>query len=177
VKLDVKVDTKALNNAFMQYPLQIAKELRLELNNTCKIIQLDAMAHHRFNTKSGRLKNSVHYKVEPSGLSAQVALDKDVKYAGAIHDGSKPHRIYPKNKNALAFVKNGRKVLVPKFYNDYWRKVNGATDAYVSKKGYVNHPGTSPDPFLYEAATRQEPRILKGINAAIGRVLSIMGSK
>lgn len=52
-----------------------------------------------------------------------------VKYALAVHDGTKPHVIRPKRRKALKFKYRGRTVIVRK----------------------VNHPGTEARPWLRQA--------------------------
>lgn len=68
--------------------------------------------------------------VKVTGMSARTAVVVEKDYAAAVHDGSKPHIIRPKNKKALAF------------------KIGGAT-VFAQK---VKHPGAPARPWLLNAA-------------------------
>lgn len=78
---------------------------------------------------TGRLRASLRVKRTLSwrGPSAQVVTD--VEYAAMVHDGTRPHQIRPRTKQALRFVIGGQVVFA---------KV-------------VNHPGTKGRPFLARA--------------------------
>ena len=88
----------------------------------------------------GRLKKSIRvsdYKSLPNvGQTVQIGTH-NIRYATYVHKGTKAHRIYPKNKRALAFGPNQPKDII-----------------YISKgsskivRRYVNHPGTKPNRFL-----------------------------
>jgi hypothetical protein len=69
-------------------------------------------------------------KVDVSARGPKGIVEYPVKYAAAIHDGSRPHIIRAKKKKALAFQFEGRTVIVKS----------------------VRHPGTKPRPFLVQAA-------------------------
>lgn len=87
-------------------------------------------------------------------------VETRVKYATYVHDGTRPHKIYPKGKGALAFdwKKVGMRTVVPKAGRH--RAVGGWAGVVTPKlgapyflisKGYVNHPGTRARPFLMDA--------------------------
>lgn len=59
-------------------------------------------------TRTGRLRSSVTSRSTPN----QAVIGTNVDYARAVEDGSRPHKIYPRNKKALAFSVGGRKVVV-----------------------------------------------------------------
>lgn len=69
-------------------------------------------------------------EIRVQGLKATTAVVADKDYAAAVHDGSRPHIIRPRNKKALAFKKGGKTVFATK----------------------VNHPGAPPRPWLLNAA-------------------------
>ena len=58
------------------------------------------------------------------------------RYAGFVHEGTRPHVIFPRRARALRFNVAGRTVFAAK----------------------VNHPGTKPRPFLREAAAEVAAR-------------------
>ena len=88
--------------------------------------------------RTGQLRNSMRADhISVTGMTARTAVVADKDYAAAVHDGSKPHIIRPRNKKALAFKVDGRTVFVKE----------------------VKHPGAKPNPFLLRAARRvAEPK-------------------
>ena len=69
-----------------------------------------------------------------------------------ITDGTSPHKIQARNADALRFywTKVGMETVVPK--KGARPGVRG--DILYIGKGYVDHPGTKPNPFTVRAATR-----------------------
>ncbi|RPE39746.1 hypothetical protein EDD90_2763 [Streptomyces sp. Ag109_O5-1] len=77
---------------------------------------------------TGALKESIEYHLEGLKLIVSATGGADGKtYAAYVELGTKPHVIYPKDKQAL-----------------FWK---GAAHPV----GMVNHPGTKPRPFLRPA--------------------------
>lgn len=151
MELKASIDYKEFAEEFNKFPIEAAKEMRIELSKAARTIASDAKLHHRFKTKSGMLERAIKYIVSKSGLSAQIYIDDGIaKYGKYVHEGTDAHQIRPKTKKALYFVKNSTK--------------------FFSKKG-VNHPGTKPDKFLYEAADRQQPYFLARMNGAMKRII------
>ena len=80
---------------------------------------------------TGGLRNSIRADpITVTGLRARTAVVADKDYAAAVHDGTAPCIIRPRNKKALAFKAGGKTVFVKE----------------------VKHPGTQPRPFLFTAA-------------------------
>lgn len=77
---------------------------------------------------TGRLRASIHYTVSHSGNPSAV-VETNVNYAPYVHDGTRPHIIRPRRRQALRF------------------RVGGAT-VFATE---VHHPGTSARPFLTAA--------------------------
>lgn len=179
MQFTANIDYLKLSKAFEKIPLIAGRELRLELKKDLKAVAIDARLHHDFRTKSGMLERSVQAQVDETGLSGKVFLDNGVaSYGKYVHDGTKPHQIRPKNKGALHFVVGGRSVIVPKQRNKYWN-IQAANNpgTTFSWKGYVDHPGTKKDQFLFEAFAKQKPSIIAGINKTIDRIFKTAGLK
>jgi len=75
-----------------------------------------------------------------------------------IIEGTKPHRIRAKNAGALHFIweeNDYMEVIVPKVGGQQTRLIMGGglldRDLLVIGKGYVQHPGTRPNPFTARA--------------------------
>jgi hypothetical protein len=67
--------------------------------------------------------------VSAGGRLVRCEVSFNVDYAAAVHDGTRPHVIVPRNRKVLRFKVGGKIV--------YARR--------------VNHPGTRPRPFLRQA--------------------------
>lgn len=104
--------------------------------------------------KTSNLANSLVMTLRARRTFVAGTVETRVKYATWVHDGTAPHKIFPKTKGALAFdwPKAGMHVVVPR----------GRTATRVQKskkygvilvigKGYVQHPGTKARPFLMDA--------------------------
>lgn len=130
---------------------------------------------------TGNLANSLRMTVRARRTYVAGTVETRVKYAEYVHNGTRPHKIYPRGKGALAFdwPKVGMRVVVPKAGRH--RAVGGYAGPTKSKKGvyfiitkgYVNHPGTKARPFLMDAlrqvATRREFIVQPlGYGAAVG---------
>lgn len=184
MKFTAEIDYEKLSKAFEKIPLVAARELRIEINKGLRAVQVDARLHHDFKPHSGKLERSVQEDVESTGLSGKVWLEESIaSYGKFVHDGTKPHQIRPKNKRALFFVKGGQSWFVPKepwgeggYLREYWRDLKNQ-GAKIVTKGYVNHPGTKPDKFLFEAFDRQKPFIMARIHGAIKRIFEAVGLK
>jgi HK97 gp10 family phage protein len=91
-------------------------------------IRVQNEARRRAPVDTGRLRSSIVHRVEERGTRFyDVSVGTNVNYAEDVEKGTRPHRIYPRNKKAL-----------------YWP---GA----MHPVAYVDHPGTRPQPFLEPA--------------------------
>jgi hypothetical protein len=177
LELNFKIDYEKLSREFERLPEESGKELRQTLKKSLRDVAIDARLHHDFKTQSGQLERSVQAVVSDTGLSGKVFLDEGVaKYGKWVHEGTRPHKIYPKNKSALHFVIGGKSVIVPKQKNKYWQgQVASNPNATFSWKGFVNHPGTKKDQFLYEALERQSSKIIDRVQKAVKNIIKNAG--
>lgn len=86
-------------------------------------------AKQRCNVDTGRLRSSLHLKVGRDGRGVFVDVGSDVEYAEAVHEGSRPHPIFPRQAKVLAFSAGGSTVFARS----------------------VSHPGYRGNPFLTDA--------------------------
>jgi hypothetical protein len=149
-----------------------------------RTVARDAKLHHRFTTRSGKLERAVRYEVGQSGLEGRAFLDKGVApYAAPVHEGSKPHVIKAITRKALYFVKAGRGVMVPLHPHKVpgWMVRSGfvgngkTSNITWSQKGYVDHPGTKPDKFLFQAFDRQRQTYRTLLRDSVMRAFKIAG--
>ena len=90
-----------------------------------------------------------------SDKTAEVYIDNDVAYYGPfVHEGTRAHYIFPKEKQSLRWVPSGG---------------NG----FVFAKR-VFHRGTKPDQFLYEALDNSREAVhdifSKAVNVSLGEI-------
>jgi HK97 gp10 family phage protein len=117
----IRLDRAALNRT-------ITNATRRELTEAGR--QVVQRAKVLAPVRTGRLRSSI--RAEPPrifSLRGSLTVGSDVEYAGFVNDGTRPHRIVPKNGSVLRFTVGGRVV--------YAR--------------VVNHPGTRARPFLDQA--------------------------
>lgn len=78
---------------------------------------------------TGRLRASIRSSLFLSGSRPSFRVSTNVEYAPYVHDGTRPHVIRPRRRQALRFRAGGRTVFAT----------------------VVNHPGTRARPFLDRA--------------------------
>ncbi|MCD2263672.1 hypothetical protein K3888_13280 [Dietzia aurantiaca] len=121
--------TFAVDKAGMQRELtgpqsQMVRLLRDTTRQTVNTAKL------RAPVDTGQLRNAHRAEdVRVVGMTARTAVVADKNYAAAVHDGSRPHLIRPKNKKSLAFKVGGKTVFAQQ----------------------VKHPGAKPRPWLLNA--------------------------
>jgi hypothetical protein len=138
--VDVKfqLDYLKLLAAAERSPELANEAMVIALGKSAREVQALARAKHRFRSRTTMLEKSVEYEVNKEDMNATVSLNETVaSYAPFVHEGTKPHWIIARAKNALRFVKNGKFVFAKKVW----------------------HPGTKKDQFLYEAGTNAVPKI------------------
>lgn len=110
-------------------------------------------------SKSGKFRNSLIYRTFEQDNQVGFNLYSAQPLGTYIVMGTKAHKIAPKNANALYFYwpKVGAYVVVPKSGGF---KTHMAGGKLWVGKGYVNHPGTQPNPYNKRAYERWEPEAL-----------------
>lgn len=123
----------------------IYKHIRQGIKESANFITEYAQDHHRFKAHTGQLERSITPEMV-SDTSAVIRLDAAVApYAAYVHQGTAAHKIVPRRKLALRWTDGGR--------------------FCFSKR--VNHPGTRPDPFLYQAAAANRDKVVSTIERQI----------
>ena len=115
------------------------RKLRLAVEASAVEVATTAKMEHRYKQRHGRLKDAVLTAIGESGMEARVYLDGNVApYGVFIHEGIKPHDIFPNRRKALRWV-DGNKFLFAK---------------------RVRFPGWDPDPFIYDAFESNQETII-----------------
>lgn len=106
----------------------------LKGRETITRVTLIALASVKRETpvKRGTLRRSITHRIESE---TQSRIGTNLDYAKPVHEGSKPHVIRPRTKQAL-----------------FWKGAN-----HPVKK--VNHPGTKGNPFFTRGLDRARPAI------------------
>ncbi len=123
----------------------------------------DAVYKSDAHMKTGALRMSLYFEKVKDGY-VMGADPKKAPYAKLVHDGSPPHEIKAKNKQALKFVWNGSNVW---FWGEKtpqekakimaWKKKNYIHDRFFFK--WPHHPGYKGDPFFYDALEENVPKL------------------
>ena len=115
------------------------RNLRLAVEASAIEVATTAKMQHRYKQQNGRLKDAVQTTINDDGREGRVYLDGNIApYAVFIHEGIKPHDIFPNRRKALRWV-DGNKFLFAK---------------------RVRFPGWAADPFLYGALESNEKTIV-----------------
>lgn len=118
------------------------RNLRLAVEASAVEVATTAKMEHRYKQRNGRLKDAVQTIFSEDTrreYEAHVYLDGNIApYAVFIHEGIKPHDIFPNRRKALRWV-DGNKFLFAK---------------------RVRFPGWAADPFIYDAFESNQETIM-----------------
>lgn len=119
------------------------RNLRLAVEASAVEVATTAKMEHRYKQHSGDLLKAVLIKPKdrPS-MEKTVYLDGNrAPYGVFIHEGIKPHDIFPNRRKALRWVDG----------------VTGKRFLYAKR---VRFPGWDPDPFIYDAFESNQETIM-----------------
>lgn len=112
--------------------------LRQAVKESANAVQDYAAEHHEFRSHTSALEQSVDTAFLHGGMTGRVFLNtRRAPYGPFVHEGTPPHIIRPKNRQALRWV--------------------AGADFVFSRK--VHHPGYRGDPFLYNALDAMDEEI------------------
>lgn len=136
MNLRLEVDASSVLRAFAKAPEATRRHLRIAVQVAAEEVKDQAQKVHRFQSREGRAERAVSTRFQEP-MTGSVFLDPAYPVASMIHQGTKAHAIFPKNRKRLRWATGG---------------------GFAFAKG-VWHPGTKPDPFLYDALRAKEERI------------------
>lgn len=125
----VKLNQSATREAGTRAGLKLVNDLSRRTADT---------ARGRAPARTGFLRNSI--RPDPATVTGDRivgGVTAHADYGIFVHEGTKPHMIYPRKAKALRFTMNGKTV-------------------YAKS---VRHPGTRPQPFLLTALNMEAPRL------------------
>ena len=145
LRLDISGATGLLS-ALQRFPQETEADVHGAVVDSAGMIQVRARAVHRFISRTGNAERNTLTRF-PDRMTGEVYLDtRNAPELRFIHEGTKPHPILPKNKKRLR-----------------WATPGGGW-AFA---GRVNHPGTKPDQFLYEAAATEQSAVVERFGRAV----------
>ncbi|MBR6635950.1 MAG: hypothetical protein IKK97_00715 [Phascolarctobacterium sp.] len=148
MKIRIKTDFDKLARAFEKAPQATRDMVRKQLKIAAESIKDRASTEHRYKRKDGMLeREGIDTMVEDN--VAVISLSPRVPYGIYVHEGTKPHIILPRRKKLLRWTDGNR------WFSKY----------------QVNHPGTKPDPFLYNAAKVETPLIQSRFEGALEKLV------
>ena len=152
MNIEIKPDFGKLVKAFEEFPEETTKQLRSGLKIAGRDNQEYASDHHNYSSRSKILeREGIVTKVE--GNVGTVMLNPSDPYAQYVHEGTRRHKIRIRHKRSLR-----------------WPAGDGVRFAKC-----VNHPGTAPDQFLYEADAAQEKHVQEVLSKSVEEALRKAG--
>lgn len=142
MNINVKIDLSQLDRAVKTEPL-IALQ---EINNAIKksALRVQSLSQKSAPVNTGALRQSIQSRFEPlRGIVEAMA-----KYAIYVHEGTRPHDIFPVRKRGLANVRKGQ------FFGTH-----------------VKHPGTKPNPFMRKSVDEAMQWINKYFSDAVDNII------
>lgn len=110
-----------------------------------EIVAQEAREKHRYQSRTAAIERSVTVR-RAGQATASVFLDPVVaKYGPMLHEGTRAHLILPVHRQTLRWSSGDRFLFARK----------------------VRHPGTKPDPFLYEAADRKNGEVIARLQEGV----------
>lgn len=133
------------------------KHIRLAIKESITEIQEEARQTHTFHADTGSLERSIDTRFSFIGTpSGEVFLNTaKAEYGPFVHQGTKPHDIFPKKKKALRFL----------------GKSEGSDGKDFVYTKFVHHPGTKKDPFLFDALRTKREEITQIFKSYTGKAL------
>ncbi len=142
IQFDIKVEgLERLQNAFQRAPEIVGREVQQALNLATTKVQ--AEARKEAPVKTGYLRKRILFTVEPF----RGIVESKAEYGIYVHEGTRPHDIYPVKKPVLADKK--KKIIYGK---------------------HVYHPGFKGNPFMERGAKNAESDVQKIFQKAVENI-------
>lgn len=125
--------------------------------------------------KTGKFRDSHTFKTFERGNEIELRTYSAAPLGRFIRLGTKPHRIVAKRAKALAFFwpKVGMMTFVPRAGFPITGEAGGS---FWIGKGFVNHPGTKPNPYHERALVNMSPAMQASLHKiALSFVEAIKG--
>jgi hypothetical protein len=128
-------------------PAMLKEDLEIAVKISVRDIRERALSEHEWRSRTGATERE---GVQSSLAGLVGVVELATPNAIGLHNGRPAHVIKPRNKLILRFPVNGQFVFARS----------------------VNHPGNKPDPFLFNAAEKEEPMIQSRFEAVVAKILN-----
>lgn len=128
------------------------KRLSLAVKEATEEVAEEAREHHRYTSRTGNLERAIDTSYGSEGLIGYAFLNTGTApYGPFVHEGTKPHDIFPRGRKALRWVGKG-----------------GSSFIFAKR---VHHPGSKEDQFLFDALDRKREAIHAIFSRQVGNSL------
>lgn len=166
-EVTIKPPFRDLRGRFVKATEEMQKAKRDELRNLGSYVTAKLKAEAP-RGKTGKFAASHSFKTFERGSDLELRFYSASPLGQFIRLGTKPHRIVAKRAKALAFnwPKVGMMTFVPRAGFPFTGVVGGA---FWIGKGYVNHPGTQPNPYHERVMASMSPSMRESLSKMAGR--------
>lgn len=149
--IEIEIDRRDLDRAAVRFLTELAQGAQRATKDEAEATRERIASGLYWTNRTGKTGQS--FKVEPGVESLSSTLASGSKVARFLLNGTPPHVIQARRRDALAFVVNGTQVF----------------------RRRVNHPGTKARPYLQTEATRAEPALMRRVESAANAAVSSTG--
>ena len=148
-------DLDTVRGMFDEAQRELVAGSKVAVRRAVDVGEKAARSNHRFQNRTGELEASTKGRVtKETADGAEGVVEATAPHAVFVHDGTKPHEIRPRRKKGAL----------------RWEGADGVRFAQR-----VSHPGTSPDPFIDDAAPVVEAELERAGEDACERAAQALG--
>ena len=149
--ISVDIDRSDLDRAAVRFLTELAQGAQKAATAEAEATRERIASGLYWTNRTGKTGQS--FRVEAGVETLSATLTSGSKVARFLLNGTPPHVIQARRRDALAFVVNGTQVF----------------------RRRVNHPGTKARPYLQTEATRAEPALMQRVESAASSASSSSG--
>lgn len=166
-EVTIKPPFRDVRGRFVKATEEMQKAKRDELRNLGSYITARLKAEAP-RGKTGKFAASHSFKTLERGNNLELRFYSAGPLGQFIRLGTKPHKIMAKRAKALAFFwpKVGMQTFVPRAEFPVTGEIGGA---FWIGKGYVNHPGTQPNPYHERVIASMSPSMREALSRMAAR--------
>lgn len=149
--ISVEIDRSDLDRAAVRFLTELAQGAQKAATAEAESTRERIASGLYWTNRTGKTGQS--FRVDPGVESLSSTLASSSNVARFLLNGTPPHVIQARRRDALAFVVNGTQVF----------------------RRRVNHPGTKARPYIQTEATRAEPALMRRVESAANAAVSSTG--
>lgn len=159
----IRIDNlQRVANNFKRLSQDTQDNLQIALKIALRDVVETAKNEHRFISRSGNTERSIRSE-EHFGYNFYGVVGSSSKISLMLHKGTKPHDIKPR-RTLMGRIKGTNKSVL--------RWADGSNFHFARR---VHHPGTKPDPFIYNALNTHRTEIIRRFQTAVDKAIAEMG--